>query len=108
VSATAGPDSPQPGGSDELGRARRLAQAVERVADHGIFRPTCLVKSVALQRLLRSHGIRGSRIHIGVRLRDGDFVAHAWVDLHGTVLNDTDAHVGGFDPLCDVDLAGRS
>lgn len=88
------------------GEAQRLARAVNRAANHGIFRPACLVRSVALQRMLRSRGIRGSRIHIGVRLDGGSFVAHAWVEWNGQVLGDIPAYVRTFAPLCNVDVAG--
>jgi hypothetical protein len=86
--------------------ARRIAQAVRRAADHGVFRPACLVRSVALQRMLQFRGISGSRIHIGVSLEGGQFVAHAWVEWGGQVLGDVPAYVQTFAPLCDVDVAG--
>jgi hypothetical protein len=86
--------------------ARRIAQAVRRAADHGVFRPACLVRSVALQRMLQFRGISGSRIHIGVRLEGGQFVAHAWVEWEGQVLGDLPTYVQTFAPLCDVDVAG--
>jgi hypothetical protein len=87
-------------------QAHDLALAVERAAEHGVFRPACLVRSVALHRMLRACGIAGSRIHIGVRLQNGTFVAHAWVEWNGEILGDVASHVGTFAPLCDVELAG--
>ena len=43
---------------------------------------TCLVYSLALQRLLSRHG-QVSELHIGVAKRDGEFAAHAWIVCAG-------------------------
>ena len=43
---------------------------------------TCLVYSLALQRLLSRHG-QASELHIGVAKRDGEFAAHAWIVCAG-------------------------
>lgn len=83
-------------------RADRLALAVGRAAENGVFRPLCLVRAVALNRLLERHGIHGSRVRIGVRMRGGRFAAHAWVEYHNRVLGDLDEHVGTFAELTDV------
>lgn len=83
-------------------RAPRLALAVSRAGDHGIFRPQCLVRAVALNRMLERRGIRGSRIRIGVRMRRGRFGAHAWVEYGGRVIGDSEAHVASFAELTDV------
>lgn len=81
--------------------ASRLAVAIRRVADHGLLRPRCLVRAVALNCMLERHGVRGSRIRIGVRIDEGRFAAHAWVELGGRVLGDFVEHTGGFTPLLD-------
>ena len=62
------------------------------------------MRAVALHRLLEGHGIRGSRIRIGVRMRDGRFGAHAWVEYDGRVVGDSTAHVASFAELADVEL----
>lgn len=85
-------------------RAPRLALAVSRAADYGLFRPLCLVRAVALNRMLERRGIRGSRIRIGVRMRSGRFAAHAWVEYGHRVLGDSEAHVASFAELADVHL----
>ena len=85
-------------------RAFSLALAVSRAAEYGIFRPLCLVRAVALERLLEFHGIRGSRIRIGVRMRGGRFAAHAWVEYGDQVLGDDEGHVSSFAELTDVRL----
>jgi hypothetical protein len=85
-------------------RADRLALAIMRAAENGVFRPLCLVRAVALNRMLERHGIRGSRVRIGVRMHGGRFAAHAWVEYHDRVLGDLDEHVGTFTELTDVHL----
>ena len=85
-------------------RARSLALAVNRAATHGVFRPQCLVRAVALKALLDRRGIHGSRVHIGVRNRGGEFSAHAWVEYAGEVLGDRVEHIGSFSRLPDVSV----
>ena len=81
--------------------ATRVADAVRRAADHGLLRPRCLVRAVALNRMLEHYDIRGSHIRIGVRVHEGRFAAHAWVELRGRVLGDFVEHTGRFTPLLD-------
>lgn len=80
---------------------RSIGWAVTRAASYGAFRPQCLVRSLAIQRMLRRRGIAGSTIRIGVRLRDGEFNAHAWVELGGLVIGDSRAHVESFTRITD-------
>lgn len=86
----------------------RLALALERAAEHGLFRPKCLVQAVALQCMLTSRGFAGSSVRVGVRLREGQLLAHAWVDYHGTVLADRAWRVSKFDELARVDVMQSS
>ena len=56
--------------------------------------------------LLRSAGIDGE-LHIGARKKDAKFEAHAWVELKGTVLNDSPdihEHYTRFDAPVAVEL----
>jgi hypothetical protein len=76
--------------------AARLALAVERAAAHGLIRPTCLERATALERLLQRRGIAAGRIRVGVRLQGEELLAHAWVELGGTVLADSPKHVRAF------------
>ena len=85
-------------------RGRRLADAVCLVSRHGIFRPNCLVRSLALSRLLESEQVPGWHVRIGVRERTGRFEAHAWVELGTEILADSTEHVASFEPLTDVRL----
>lgn len=86
------------------GLATRLAESVNRVARHGLFRPRCLVRAVALQRMLEARGVHGSTIRVGVRHRDGEFAAHAWVEYGSLVLGDREEHVASFARVADVRL----
>ncbi|CAN5213163.1 hypothetical protein BH20GEM2_BH20GEM2_15410 [soil metagenome] len=97
-------DPPSPA---ERERALELALAIERAAGHGIFRPACLVRAVALNRMLVSRGIRGSRIKVGVRWAADGFAAHAWVEHCDRVIGDRESHVREFEQLTSIDLAGR-
>jgi len=77
-----------------------MALAVARVAEHSpLHRPKCLERAVALDRMLRRAGIDDGRIRVGVRLREGGFEAHAWVELGGVVLGDEEWHVRTFTPV---------
>jgi len=91
---------------DERGRAnaRRLAAAVSLASRRGVFRPNCLVRSLALSRLLEREQVPGWHVRIGVRGRTGQFEAHAWVELGAEVLADSSEHVASFQYLADVRL----
>ena len=65
-------------------RARRLLGAAAR---NGLYAGNCLSRSATFWWLLRSRGVQ-SELRIGVRKRNGEFDAHAWVECDGIVLND--------------------
>lgn len=90
----------------QLRDARAIAYGVSRVARSGLFRPSCLVRTLALSRLLERAGIPGARVRIGVRAREGHFEAHAWLELAGVVLGDSPHRVATFSHLTDVRPAG--
>lgn len=79
-----------------------VAWAVTRAARHGVFRPQCLVRSMAIQRMLRRRGIVRGSLHIGARTVDGAFQAHAWVELDGAVIGDSLQHVRTFTKVTDL------
>jgi hypothetical protein len=89
---------------DVRARGRDLGHAVRRVAKYGVFRPACLVRSIALQRLLVADGIPGAVIRVGVRQSEAGMDAHAWVELEGEVLGDSVAHVRTYAPLDDLSV----
>lgn len=90
-----------------LAEARRLSLAVQRAGEHGVFRPSCLVRSVALQRMLGRRGHHGSRIRIGVLSQEHEFLAHSWVEYGELVLGDHPFHVQRFEPVGSVDVIRR-
>lgn len=89
----------------EAARATAIARAVDRAARRGVFRPLCLARSVALQRMLRAEGIQGSRIHVGVRSVRGSFEAHAWVTLDQRVIGDDATFVERFREIGEIGIA---
>lgn len=79
--------------------AKAAARMVEAAARHGVYRATCLPRSVTLWWMLHRRGIR-SDLRIGVRRRSEErFEAHAWVELAGRVLNDSEDIQEQFTPL---------
>jgi hypothetical protein len=102
------PPGGEPGGADSTsGRpsarptahADALARAVDRAARAGLFRPACLVRALALHRLLGRAGVGGGRIRIGVRTEGPRLRAHAWVEVDGAALGEDGRRAGGFLPL---------
>jgi len=89
-------------------RAATIARAIDRAARRGVFRPKCLVRSMALHRMLERRGIRGSVIRIGVRREGDELLAHAWVEHNGITLIDSPSAVATFARLADAKLAGLS
>jgi hypothetical protein len=81
----------------EAAHAARLARAVDRAAT--AFRATCLVRALALHRLLDADGLPGARIRLGVRPDAGRLHAHAWVEFAGTVLGDDGRRAHAFQPF---------
>ncbi|HLQ69557.1 MAG TPA: lasso peptide biosynthesis B2 protein [Gemmatimonadales bacterium] len=80
-------------------QAECVAHAVSRAARHGLFRPSCLVRAVALHQMLQARGLTGSSLRVGVRREGAAFLAHAWVDYRGMVLGEEEWHVKQFEEL---------
>ena len=85
--------------------AKESALAVARLeasaARHLLLRTNCLEQSLVLWWLLRRRGI-AAELRIGARKENGQFEAHAWVELEGVVLNDAQGqhlHFAPFDGL---------
>ena len=93
------------GATDRSSEARRIALAVNRAATFGLFRPKCLVRSRALRRLLDDAGIEGAVVRVGVFLREGVFLAHAWVEYRGEVVGDDPAFVANYVPMTGIQVA---
>ena len=93
--------------SDRMERAQEIGRLVRRAAFYGIFRPKCLVRAVAIDRMLKAEGIEGSRIHVGVRMNP-TFLAHAWVELGNTIVGDRKENIETFTQLTDLSLFAES
>lgn len=66
--------------------ARRMTEAASR---HGVARGSCLSKSIVLWHLLRRQGLEAT-VHVGGRKDSRLFEAHAWVELDGRTVNDSE------------------
>jgi hypothetical protein len=93
-----------PASAKDLGEAPAIGWAVTRAARYGFFRPQCLVRSLAVQRMLRRRGASVGELRIGVRREGGGLVAHAWVELDGVVIADSPEHIRTFTPASDFRL----
>jgi hypothetical protein len=102
VSGANSPEGQGPPSPSRRGDAELVGEAIRRAAKFGLFRPTCLVRSIAISAMLRKEGITGGRIRVGVGLRDGKFVAHAWVEYDGVIIGDDDSVVSRFDAIDDL------
>ena len=89
------------GGLSDGARLVRMALAVDRMARFGLFRPTCLVRAVALERQIRRAGAGNAVVRVGVSPVGGELLAHAWIELEGRVIGDELARVQRFTPLHD-------
>lgn len=69
--------------------AQRTVKIVEVASQHGLCRATCLEQSLVLWWLLGRRGIFAN-LRIGVRKAASSVEAHAWVELRGLILNDTE------------------
>ena len=78
------------------GWVARVERAVATAAALFPGRAECLERSLLLYWLLRRRGVR-CELRLGVQLYP--FLAHAWVERDGVVLNDVPEHVAQFAPL---------
>jgi hypothetical protein len=68
-------------------RIQQVTLVVRIASERGIYKATCLRRSLLTWWLLRREGI-ASDICLGVRTHGSILEAHAWVEYEGTVLND--------------------
>lgn len=85
----------------------RLVTAVDRAARYGAFRPTCLVRAVALERMIVRARVGQAVVRVGVARQREEFLAHAWIELDGRVVGDEPARVSRFTPLHDFSALAR-
>ena len=91
----------------EASELSRLVTAVDRAAGYGVFRPTCLVRAVALERMIVRAGVGPAVVRVGVRRGGNEFLAHAWIELDGRVVGDEPSRVRQFTPLHDFSALAR-
>lgn len=96
-----------PSGSQDLARARRLAYVVKAAATRGIVSFSCLEESLVLLWLLRREGF-APKLRLGGRTMEAAVDAHAWVELDGAVLNDSDDVAVRYPPFHRFDAASES
>src|SRR5574341_541923 len=72
-----------------LADARRISWLIGVATRRGVYPATCLPRSLVLWFLLRREGIEGE-LCLGTRKEAGRFEAHAWIELAGVVLNDSE------------------
>jgi hypothetical protein len=82
------PKSESRSGAENLRQAREISGIVSIAAQHGMFKATCLRRSILVWWLLLRKGIP-SRICFGVSMLNQRLEAHAWVELEGIIINDS-------------------
>lgn len=91
-------------GAPELAR---LVTAVDRASSYGLFRPTCLTRAVALERMVVRAGVGPAVVRVGVQRQADQFRAHAWIELDGRIVGDEPSRVRCFTPLHDFSALTR-
>jgi hypothetical protein len=73
----------------------------------GPLRPRCLTRSLALQAILARHGAQ-AQLRVGVARAGSGLAAHAWLELSGTVLNESFVPTGEFTVMSDLKAVPES
>ena len=81
--------------SECLSSARRLHRLVGWAARLHLLSMTCLVQSLALRWMLRRRGI-ASQLKIGATKISGSFHAHAWLEMDGEKVGESEDAIGIF------------
>ncbi len=84
-------------------RSWEVAAAVDAALGLVPVAPTCLRRSVTLQRELHRLGL-DAVVHVGVRKMEGTIEAHAWVQSGDVVVNDDPAVTSGYVELASGEL----
>jgi hypothetical protein len=72
---------------ESIPRAREIARIVSIASQRGLYRATCLRRSMVTWWFLGREGI-DSVVCFGVRMSGRRLEAHAWVECNGVVIND--------------------
>lgn len=81
-----------------LPQAQRAARLVAVAAAEGPYHANCLERSLILWWLLERRGV-ACQLRIGVRKQADRLEAHAWVELDGAILNDSEGLHRHFSPF---------
>lgn len=90
---------PAPADRAAIVEAERLARVIGWAASYGLFRPTCLVRALALEGMLSARGVTGAVVRVGVRRAPAGLEAHAWLELAGRPIGERDEVVRTLAPL---------
>ena len=80
---------------DAMAAAQRLAELASMAGNHGRGNTSCLRKALAVQWWLRRRGL-DSVLRLGVRKVGARLDAHAWIELDGTPLAQTNLRHAAF------------
>lgn len=80
----------------EVRDADRLAQLAAMAGNRGVVKATCLRQALLVHATLRRRGLQ-PELKLGVRREDGGIAAHAWVELGGQRLAQTQVDFAAFD-----------
>jgi Transglutaminase-like superfamily len=86
-------------------RAQHAARAIDRAARFWPVAPTCLVRTIALERLLHHDGVAGAVVRIGVRVVADRPQMHAWLEIDGVAIGEPAEVTATFTPLHDFTAA---
>ena len=84
--------------SNTLQMAEQLAVLANIAGRRGAITATCLRQALLLQWWLRRLGL-DAKLKLGARLQEGQFDAHAWVELKGQALGQAEMNHQAFDQL---------
>ena len=71
---------------------------VKAASVHGLCSATCLPQSLLLWWFLKRRGIDGD-LRFGVNKTENQLEAHAWIEVHGVPVNDTEDVQERYAPL---------
>ncbi len=88
---------PQPRRADaeDVRDAERLAQLAADAGIHGLVKATCLPRALVVHAALRRRGLQPA-LKLGVRRQAQGIEAHAWVELEGHPLAQTELDYAAF------------
>lgn len=82
----------------DLDQARSMALMIRIAANHCVFKPRCLERSLVLLKFLTNSGIPAVLV-LGARRESEEFGAHAWVECGGVAVNDEESIETRFAPF---------